>query len=178
MFEKIEKLAWLLLALAAVTLTGITVNRSQPKPELQTSHTDIARARVTVSGEVTKPGTYLVSENSRVYDAIYAAGGVTVNADTEHMELDARIVDGSTILVPSSDNMESPLAIPVIDINTADKDELMLIPGVGEVIAERIIEYREKLGSFGHVSEIRNVKGIGEKTFEKMKDYIETAKTN
>ena len=59
-----------------------------------------------------------------------------------------------------------------VNINTANKEELSALPGIGPVIAERIIEYRDKNGPFENTEEITKIKGIGEKTFQKLKDFI------
>ena len=98
-------------------------------------------------------------------------------ADTENIDIDARLLDGMTIDVPAIGDEKIPKALPVININTADAQTLCLIPGIGEVISERIIKYREENGEFTDISQIMNVNGIGEKTFAKIKDFIKTEET-
>ena len=74
--------------------------------------------------------------------------------------------------MPSVEEREELEKPRIININTADKDELTSLDGIGETIAERIIEYRDANGSFGSTEDIKNVKGIGDKTFENIKDFI------
>ena len=126
-----------------------------------------------IDGEVEKPGTYRMKENSRTCDLIYKAGGITLNADVDAVKLDAILTDGMKITVPATDD-EFFDGSPVVNINTADIDELMLVPGIGETLASRIVEYRRIYGSFSDVSEITRVRGVGEKTLKKIKDYIKT----
>ena len=88
------------------------------------------------------------------------------------MDLDALVIAETEINIPKLSEDSYTDVIPVIDINTATKEELMLIPGVGELLAERIEDYRKNIGTFKDISEIMNVRGIGEKTFEQMKDFL------
>ena len=74
--------------------------------------------------------------------------------------------------MPSVEEREELEKPRIININTADKDELTSLDGIGETIAERIIEYRDANGFFGNTEDIKNVKGIGDKTFENIKDFI------
>ena len=74
--------------------------------------------------------------------------------------------------MPSIEDREELEKPKIININTADKEELMSLGGIGETIAERIIEYRDNKGSFNNIEDIKNVKGIGDKTFENIKDFI------
>lgn len=72
---------------------------------------------------------------------------------------------------PETAATESPVAFP-IDLNSADERELTVLPGIGEVLAQRILTYREEIGSFSSVEELLNVEGIGEKRFEEILDLI------
>ncbi len=143
-----------------------------------------------ICGGVKSPGVYTMPDNSRVKDFIDAAGGASRDGITDAINL-ARIVrDGEKIVIPQAgktvaDNENgSTGSEPVlynsheenkgkIDINTATLAGLDSIPGIGPVIAQRIIDHRNANGNFKSVEDIKNVKGIGEKTFEKIKDYIE-----
>ncbi len=143
-----------------------------------------------ICGGVKSPGVYTLPENSRVKDFIYAAGGTSKDGIVDAINL-ARIVgDGEKIVIPQagktgSGNENGSTALePVmqnspeehkgkININTATLADLDSIPGIGPVIAQRIIDHRNGNGNFKSVEDIKNVKGIGEKTFEKIKDYIE-----
>ena len=137
---------------------------------------------VDVSGCVKHPGVYEVTSTSRVFEVIEKAGGVTKDADTSSINQAEPVTDGQKINVPdkksgspvqgSSAAAEQQSPDGKVNINTADSEELQKIPGVGPVTAENIISYRESNGSFKSIDDIKNVSGIGEKTFEKMKSTI------
>ena len=178
-YEKIEKLTALVLALAIAASVGMYIKRQNIDVTAEISTPESKqRFAVTVDGEVEKPGTYSVAEGSRTCDVIYAAGGVTHNADADLIDFDAIVVADTHIHVPSIHSDEIPDVTPVININTADTDELMIIPGIGEVTAQRIVDYRDVNGDFSDISDIMNVRGIGKKKFELIKDYIITSEIN
>lgn len=150
-----------------------------------------AMIMVDIGGEVKNPMVAELAEGSRVEDAIEAAGGVTEDADLIDINRAAFLEDGDKILIPakldsndgntssgvtssSSKGSYTSYSSGKININTAGSEELQQLDGVGPVTAEKIIEYRESNGRFGSIEDIKNVSGIGEKTFEKMKDDIRT----
>ena len=120
------------------------------------------------------------SKESRVYEAIEAAGGATKNAKLELLNLALILKDGDKIYIPDIDDTDEPYSgvtgsngIDVlVNINTASKDELMTLPGIGEAKALAIIGYREDNGSFSDVEDIMKVSGIKESAFSKIKDLI------
>ena len=147
-----------------------------------------------VAGCVNRPGVYSLAEDKRVLDAISAAGGAKPNADTQSLNLAAKIEDGSRIYVPpkgetgvpirittvkpagrasgsSSDKLKNP-GEGVVRINTADAGELQRLPGVGPSTAEKIIDYRAQIGRFTSVEQLDDVKGIGPKKLEKMRPFV------
>ena len=146
---------------------------------------------VYVSGQVKTPAVVTLEDtgNLRAVDAVNAVGGLTDLADSEIINLAEPLVDGQHIHIPTKEIIFQEIpddAISasitnksanftqgsLININTADEKELQKIRGVGPVIARRIIEYRTNNGAFHSIEEIKKVKGIGDKTFEKMKDSI------
>lgn len=134
---------------------------------------------VYVSGQVKTPAVVTLEDNGnlRIIDAVNAVGGMTELADTEIVNLAANLTDGQHIHIPTKDIFFRELAAQnnsgdLININTADEKELQKIKGVGPSIAGRIIDYRENNGAFKSIDEIKKVRGIGDKTFEKMKDSI------
>lgn len=141
---------------------------------------------VDIGGEVMSPMVAELEEGSRVEDAIKAAGGVTENADLTDINRAAFLEDGDKILIPSKlsqsgeDDSSSDTdkaysyADNKVNINTADSTELQTLNGIGPVTAEKIIEYRTEQGMFKSIEDIKNVSGIGDKTFEKFKDDIRT----
>jgi len=146
---------------------------------------------VYVCGEVSRPGVYELPENSRVYQALDAAGGMTETADRKTINQAELLSDGQQITVYSVEETSAPgfsgtaAGTPSgtqqsgggnsgkININTAGKEELMKLSGIGESRAEDIIRYREEHGKFSSAEDIQNVSGIGEKSFQKIKDQIE-----
>lgn len=141
---------------------------------------------VQVSGEVIYPGVYELPAGSRVRDAVQAAGGLTGEADSSSINLAAPLEDGQSIVVKAGAALNSPpaqrgdpLSITIepasaqlININTADLEELDELPDIGSVIAQRIVDYRNVNGPFMRIEEIMNVPGIGQGIFDKIKDMI------
>lgn len=137
---------------------------------------------VDVSGCVKKPGVYEVSAASRIFQVIELAGGVTPDADTSYINQAEPVSDGLKINIPDKNNTDISAGTTSsasqenstgkININTADATKLQEIPGIGPVTAEKIISYRESNGYFSSVEQIKNVSGIGDKTYEKIKDII------
>ena len=144
-----------------------------------------------VTGEVKKPGVVRVKEGSRVEDIVKAAGGLTENADISNINLAYVVEDGTKIRIPSTDDEKQGEYITqsigegiimqeesnnsrssIVNINTANETELEELPGIGASIAEKIIEYRNKNGKFKNIEDIKNVTGIGDSKFEKIKSLI------
>ncbi len=176
-FDFIEKAILFLLALSFTALIGMMINHgfAVRKVMEEPSENQLPRFKVEIRGEVKNPGVYSVTEGSRVCDVIYAAGGITKKACVENIDLGAVVVSKTVIEIPKS--TENNGIMPAININTADKDTLCLIPGIGSILSERIIEYRQKNGDFKDISEINRVNGIGEKIYQEIKEYIITEET-
>lgn len=137
---------------------------------------------VDISGCVNIPGVYETDEGTRLHEIIELAGGLTKDADIDAINQAELVTDGQKILIPSkieigngagrTTNAESSINNGKININQADSAALQEIPGVGPAIADKILEYREVNGSFQRIEDLKNVSGIGEKTFEKLKNKI------
>ena len=136
---------------------------------------------VDIKGEVKDPGVYKLKEGSRVIDAINASGGLKENANTYSVNLSKKITDEMVIIVPSnSENTnvsnntitQNTKNSCLVNINTATTKELLSITGIGESKASNIIKYREENGNFSSIEDIKNVSGIGDSLFEKIKKYI------
>ena len=131
---------------------------------------------VHILGEVVHPGLYELREGDRAIDAVAAAGGFLESADQAQLNLARFVVDGEQIAVPAIG--ETPAAPPgtsasgLVNLNTADAATLDTLPRVGPAMAERIIQWREANGRFTAVEDLLNVTGIGEKTFESLKDLV------
>ncbi|WP_237438538.1 helix-hairpin-helix domain-containing protein [Guptibacillus hwajinpoensis] len=144
---------------------------------LPAKESEVTIVLVDVKGAVVTPGVYEVSANGRVKDVIQKAGGFLEEADQAQLNLAGKVIDEMMIYVPikgettvaaGSVTAESGL----ISINTADLIELQELPGIGPAKAEAIIQYREENGPFSASEDLQNISGIGEKTFEKLKDLI------
>lgn len=133
---------------------------------------------VDISGAVVNPGVYEVSETTRLFQVIEMAGGLAENADVDSLNRAEIVYDGQKIIVGTSGNSEpavsdkSGITNGKVNLNLADSATLQTIPGIGPSKAERIIDYRTTQGRFKKAEDIMNITGIGEKTFESIRDYI------
>ncbi len=155
---------------------------------------------IDIKGEIKYPGVYEMQLGDRVIDAVQMAGGFTDEATTDNVNLSKRLKDETVIIIPSylknydnitikndyeidsnddivqSEETENDGKVEsssnLININTASVVELMSLDGIGESKAKAIIEYRDINGDFENILDIKNVSGIGESIYEKIKDYI------
>ncbi|MEV6865138.1 ComEA family DNA-binding protein [Streptosporangium subroseum] len=187
----------LLIALIAAVVGGVYAWQSQPEPEplpppaplsgspLSTpvsasrpQPTPTVELTVHVTGKVRHPGVVTLPGGSRVTDAVQAAGGVRKGAALGPLNLARKIIDGEQIVVgsPSPGVVAAPVpvdpATAVIDLNTATPEQLEQLPGVGEVLARRIVEYRDKNGGFRNVEQLREVSGIGDRKYAEMREKV------
>ena len=127
---------------------------------------------VDIGGAVENPGVYEVAKDTRLFEVIEMAGGLTEDADADRVNRASFVEDGQKIIIPEkgSDIAGDP-GSGLININTATADELKTLSGIGDVTAEKIIEYRSSK-SFKSKEDIMSVDGIGSKTYEKIKDRI------
>lgn len=142
---------------------------------------------VFVCGEVASPGVYELASDSRIYQAVEAAGGLLDSAAGDYVNQAERMADGQRIYIPSLEEARTGVPEPAdagggaqkpensegkVNLNTAGKEELMTLTGIGEKKAEAIISYRDASGGFGSIDELMQVEGIKEGTFEKIKEDI------
>ncbi len=133
---------------------------------------------VDVGGAVYLPGVLELPEGSRVYEAVEAAGGLTEEADIRNVNLAAQLHDGEKIYIPTEEEAEqlslggNSSVMTKVNINTANSADLQTLRGVGPATAETIIQYRTENGPFEKPEDLMNVSGIGQKTFDKLKEYI------
>lgn len=134
---------------------------------------------VYIAGEVKNPGVYYIAENTRLNDLIEECGGFTSDADLTDINLAEKLNDSDKVVIPrisnkieNEDNSSSQDdGNGRININTASKEELKTLNGVGDTLANNIIEYR-KQNKFESVEDILNVNGIGESKYNTIKEYI------
>ena len=135
---------------------------------------------VEIKGEVKNPDVYEVDDGSIIRDLITIAGGLTEEANIDRINRAEKLKNNQLIVIPNSSDVNigvisSQTGISndgIININSASLSDLQKINGIGEVKAQSIIDYREKNGGFKSIEDIKNVEGIGDKTFEKIKDKI------
>ena len=134
---------------------------------------------IDIKGQVQNPGVYKVLTDSRLFQLLNVAGGTTSQADTLAINLSLKLYDQQVIYIPSYED-EYPIITEVIDdpssgiinINSASLELLDTLPGIGPSTAQSIIDYRTDTGFFESIEDIMNVTGIGEATFNEIKDII------
>ena len=176
-----------------VIVLGLVVSavKNGGQEEAQAQETTVAAEEETaeviyvdVGGEVNQPSVVELTDGSRVTDAIAAAGGLT------EINRAAFVSNGEKVFIPSQEEYDSDGLLSgdsgnsggsgasgrssdgKININTADSTQLQELNGVGPATAEKIIDYRKQNGRFQSIEDIKNVSGIGDKTYEKLKDHI------
>ncbi|WP_051280214.1 helix-hairpin-helix domain-containing protein [Anaerovorax odorimutans] len=154
---------------------------------------------VDITGAVVKPSVIKLPEESRVFEAVELAGGITSEGETKYINLAEKLSDGEKIYIPTKKeikekeeaeteqqdlikingefenngiNKKSDDNKQLININTADSTVLQQLTGIGPSTAEKIISYRESNGLFKKIEDLKNVNGIGDKIFEKLKNNI------
>lgn len=127
---------------------------------------DVIQAEI--KGEVVAPGVYTIKNGASIQDLIKQAKGESEQADVSGLVLQKKVEPGEVIVVGKR---KLDGTSPLISLNTASKEELMSLPGVGESTAQKILEYRLE-HSFQTLEELMEVPGIGEKKFEKLKPYL------
>lgn len=199
-FRPRETAALGVLCLAIVAGAAFAYARSLPKPAAESLASPLPAATgvatpgpagsifVHVAGAVAKPGVYELPAGARVIDGITAAGGATSAADVSAINLARPLTDGERVYVPRRGEVppgeaaggpdatggasSGAVASGKVNINTASVAELETLPGIGEVIAQRIVDYRTQHGPFRSVRDLLKVEGIGQKKFESLQDHV------
>lgn len=140
--------------------------------------------KVYITGEINKPGVYEIRDDERLDDLVKRAGGLKEEADVNNINLALKLEDQMKIYIPNNnENLKTDTGYNVlttdqnkstnskININTASKEELMTLPNIGEKRAQAILDYRQEQ-RFDKIEDIKNIRGIGDKFFEALKDLI------
>ena len=171
--------------------TGVPLEKKDDQKVIAASTNSIEQSniKVDIKGAVKNPGVYEIKMGSRVTDLIKLAGGTTPDADLNGTNLSMKLNDENCIVIYKKGDIEK-IQIPqsstsisttskakednaIININTASKEELNTLIGIGDTKADAIIKYREENGGFKSVEELTKVSGIGEKTLSKFIDKVD-----
>jgi competence protein ComEA len=185
---------WVLVAVALlVAVVGLSVTllswpdaepaATAPAVPVEASAAEPETIIVSVAGAVNEPGIVELEAGARVADAIEAAGGLTEGADPGFLNLARVVADGDLVAVPDASASGAVAPVPgdgaggasaggLVNINVAGVAELDALNGIGPVLAERIIEYRETNGSFQSLDELSEVSGIGAALLEQLRDQV------
>jgi len=180
-------LAYVLALLTVLSLAGRVAFRDEsPAPaaaplNLRAEPPPARKVVVHVVGQVYEPGLYSLPEGSRVDDAIKRAGGPKPKAALVLVNLAAPVADGQQVVVPSNREAAQALAGGSVaggaggrvHLNSATLDQLDELPGIGPVIAQKILDYRSEHGAFGSVEELDAVPGIGPATLDELRDLVD-----
>lgn len=171
--------------------SNCSINEKEESQKLSVETDDVGTGGFCyVCGSVKKPGVYEFTEGDRITDLIKMADGLLKDAAPECLNLAKTVSDGEKIYVPSvkeskeqnwtpgetADSSETGSSetkeAQQVDLNTADAATLMTLPGIGQAKADSILAYREEHGSFHNIEEIKNIEGIKDGVFQKLKNLI------
>ena len=166
--------------LLAVGLVGFFMKKTPVKtPAKETKETgSVKTVIVEIRGAVENPGIYYTEANARITDVIVLAGGLLKDAETTNINMAKKVKDEMKIVIPfkeekdkGTDNNENETIFKV-HLNKATIKELVKVPGIGSKIAHDIVIYRETNGDFQSLEELKKVKGIKDKLYDKIKDHF------
>jgi len=166
------------LVVAVVVVGASILIDRHSAPGIEIVHHQPVAPKVHISGAVATPGAYSLPANARLADAIAAGGGLSASADPSGINLAARVGDGERIVIPAIEESDPSAADAtrtgpgMININTATAGELELLPGIGPVLAGRIVDDRESNGPFLAVDGLTRVDGISASTVDEVRDLV------
>lgn len=171
-WSRSEQAAALLVAWAAISGSVVLLLIRRPPPPVQLiEQLPASEVVVQVDGEVLRPGLYHLPQGARVGDAIRAAGGPGTAADMSVINLARLLHDGDRVTVPARSRV--PGTVPrALSLNAAGEGDLVSLPGIGPVLAQRIVEYRRRHGPFRRVEDLLQVEGIGPRLLERLRPLI------
>jgi len=177
------------VAVVAAVATGMLVWRGRPEPvpvgppaAVPAAAPSAGEVVVAVSGKVRRPGLVRLRPGARVADAVAAAGGVLPGTALGSLNLARKLVDGELIVVgmptegapavAAPGGASGPVAGVRLSLNAATVAQLDALPGIGPVLAQRIVDFRTTRGGFRSVEQLREVDGVGESRYQRLKDLV------
>lgn len=169
-----EQLVVLIAAAAVIAGSAALLAVRRPPPSIRVFEQPPQTALVVqVDGAVVRPGVYRISPGSRAADAIDAAGGFAATADPSGMNQARLLRDGERLTVPHrAAAAQLPDADPRVDLNRATASDLEALPGIGPVLARRIVAHRDRHGPFQRLEDLLQVEGIGPRMLERLRAGI------
>lgn len=188
-----KSLGTLLLVLLIILFSGCALEEKNPFPEdpiepenpvvtpTYAKEEEVTEIIVEIKGSVQRPGVYQMDSDARLYDLYQKAGGGTESSELRSVNLAMRIEDGQSFYIPFIGEEPFTPSSPVggedtkekkINLNTATKEELMTVTGIGPSTADNILLYREEAGKFTSVDDLLQVNRIGEKTLDKIREFF------
>ena len=175
-------LALAAVALVAAAVAGVVLLRGRPSERPLDVPSAVGPSATTpgpalvidVAGKVRRPGLVHLSAGARVDDALRAAGGVLPGASTGVLNLARTLTDGEQVLVGVDGSAGPGRAAPgaLVDLNTATAQDFDALPGIGPVLADKIVSWRTEHGRFASVDQLREVGGIGESKYQALKAKV------
>lgn len=185
LIEKINNKQWLTIAIGLVVVISIgisafLINTAETPQQQKIIETTVLQSDtpssvyVDVKGEVVTPGVYHLPVGSRVKDVIELAGGLKDSADKTRLNLAQIVTDEMVIMVYANGQADVVVGkeIGKINLNTATKEQIMTLKGIGESKAAAIINYRQTKGVFKKLEDLKNIKGFSDKMIETLKSEV------
>ena len=174
-----------IIAVVVVAVVALIVVFTQVDPNLNNGNNasnvvsvyeDEDMVKVVLTGQVVYPGSYSISSSSTISELVDKAGGFLESADQNAILLDTEIGTRTEIYIPIKSTFQTECEIEAekekVNINEATASQIATLDAVGDTLAERIVKYREENGPFLALEDLKNVSGIGEAIFSKIRDYI------
>ena len=174
-----------IIAVVAVAVVALVFAFTKVDPNLTPANQDntsqVAEdsgdmSRIVIDGQIVHPGSYSISPSLTIGDLVEKAGGFLESADKDAILVETTLEGRSSVYIPAKSNYSTECEIEAapekININAASIEQLSTLDGISTVLAERIVKYREENGSFLALEDVKKVQGIGDATYQKIRDYI------
>lgn len=181
-FKAIKVVALSAIMMFASSACSTEVYEDDPVEVVVTDGTEVSDETeeiiVEIKGAVARPGVYSIPKDKRLNDLLELAGGKTDISDMRSVNLAKKLRDGESYIIPAIGEDPLPQEVPSdeawkLDVNTATREQLMEVPGIGPATADNILRKRDELGEFKTIEDLLEVDRIGDKTLEKLKEYLE-----